>query len=67
MAIQLHKQGKNLDVVGQIVLNGTEYFIVDLGHALFLSGQEIIYSKILIPKHNFKVDNGIDWITPINQ
>lgn len=55
----LTKTNVEMNVVGQVAINGKAHFIVKLEAAKYQQG--VLYSHILVPVHNFSVPNGAEW------
>lgn len=54
------KSDVEIEVVGQISLNGKNYFICNLPNPLYVK-EIILYKYILLPISDFNIDNGIEW------
>ncbi len=57
-----HKSGNMFEVVGQAVLEGKEHFIIKLPSVKFTNDGDVFYRNVLMPRHQFKVDNGAEWV-----
>jgi len=57
--MKLKSSGRNIQVLGEVVIENKECFICKL-HTVFLVG--VIVPYVVIPKSSFVIDNGIEWV-----